>query len=402
MRTLLAVAIGKLLRYLLRLVRRGGGSALPGVVASKVQPKLLSNALSSCPKGLVVVSGSAGKSSTTLQLVRLLENHGLRVFTNPSTANIKQGLFAAVLKESNLRGEIDYDIAVLEWDEGHGAALASDFEIRLAVLTNVLSDQLDRFVDPELVSEKLAVIASRAKVVIANTDDKNLTQFLTNHPESYGFGLSDLLLREPSAPKYALNFGGHPMLTKQVEVSGSHPYVVGFHDFGAEVGVDSPELALNYAGALLAASKLIELDHDVVRKQFASQRGVFARNELTEILGRKVNLRLVQNPTSFQLNLDELSGDESPLMLMAGRDIHDPSWLWTVDFSKLKRVDVVGGFNAYELALRLSVAGVEIGEVHPEIPDATQAFFSLPGEKATILFSADAMRRFRRHTKVAK
>ena len=89
-------------------------------------------------------------------------------------------------------------------------------------------------------------------------------------------------------------------------------------------------------------------------------------------------------------------------MLMAGRDIHDPSWLWTVDFSGLTRVDVVGGFNAYELALRLSVAGVEIGQVLPEIPDATRAFFDLDGENPTILFSADAMRRFRRHTKVAK
>jgi hypothetical protein len=115
-----------------------------------------------------------------------------------------------------------------------------------------------------------------------------------------------------------------------------------------------------------------------------------------------VNLRLVQNPTSFQLNLDELAGNESPLMLMAGRDIHDPSWLWTVDFKNLKRVDIVGGFNAYELALRLRVAGCEVGKVLPEIPEATAAFFELQGPNPTILFSADAMRRFRRHVKVAK
>lgn len=402
MRTLLAVAAGKLLRRLLRVFRRGGGSALPGVIASKIDPMLLTKALGSCRKGLVVVSGSAGKSSTTFQLVKLLENHGLKVFTNPSTANIKQGLFAAVLKESNLLGQIDYDIAVMEWDEGHGAALAEQFDIRLAVLTNVLSDQLDRFVDPELVVEKLQKIASAAEIVVANADDKNLTQILTEHQQVFGFGLSDELISIAEAPKYALNFGEHPKLEKQVKVWGRKPYVVGFNDFDTSVPVDSPELALNYAAALLAASKLIEIDHDKVRVQFQSRQGVFARNELTEIYGRGVNLRLVQNPTSFQLNLDELSGDENPLMLMAGRDIHDPSWLWTVDFSSLKRVDIVGGFNAYELALRLSVAGVEIGEVFTEIPDATEAFFKLPGNKPTILFSADAMRRFRRFTKVAK
>ena len=148
MRTLLAVAIGKLLRSLIRIVRRGGGPAFPGVVARRIDPVLLGRTLDSYQYGVVVVSGSAGKSSTTYQLVKLLEDHGLRVFTNPSTANIRQGLFAAVLKESDIRGRINYDIAVLEWDEGHGAALASELTIRLAVLSNVLSDQLDRFVDP--------------------------------------------------------------------------------------------------------------------------------------------------------------------------------------------------------------------------------------------------------------
>ena len=68
-------------------------------MANKLDPKLLFNALSAHDHGLVVVSGSAGKSSTTSYLVTLLEAHGLRVFTNSSTANIRQGLVAAVLKQ---------------------------------------------------------------------------------------------------------------------------------------------------------------------------------------------------------------------------------------------------------------------------------------------------------------
>jgi lipid II isoglutaminyl synthase (glutamine-hydrolysing) len=404
MRTLLAVTIGKLLRSLIRIFRRGGGSAFPGVVASRIDPNLLTKALKSCQVGLVVVSGSAGKSSTTYQLVKLLQSHGLKVFTNPSTANIKQGLFAAVLKESNLRGEIDYDIAVLEWDEGHGAAMATQLPIRLAVLTNVLSDQLDRFTDPELVTEKLRLICLEAQTLVVNADDKNLAQFAIEHQQAIGFGLTNELFESSIAPQYALNFGQHPQIAKQVLVKAgdSGHFSVAASGKSFEVPVDSASLALNYAAALAAANQLVRIDETLVNRQFSSREGVFARNEKTEISGRRVNLRLVQNPTSFQLNLDELSGAEAPLMLMAGRDIHDPSWLWTVDFSGLNRVDVVGGFNAYELALRLSVAGVEMGQVLPEIPDATKAFFDLDGDNPTILFSADAMRRFRRHTKVAK
>jgi hypothetical protein len=111
---------------------------------------------------------------------------------------------------------------------------------------------------------------------------------------------------------------------------------------------------------------------------------------------------LVQNPTSFALNLDEISGSERPLMLMAGGDIHDPSWLWTVDFSKLDSVDVVGGRNAHELALRLRYQGVKIGAIEPDADKSSELFLSLQGPSPTILFSADAMRRTRRYLGLAK
>ena len=402
MRKVLAVAIGKLSRYLLRLVRRGGGSALPGLIAATLYPPLLTEAMRSMPQGVIGVSGSAGKSSTTHQLVKLLQAHGLRVFTNPSTANIRQGLFAAILKECSPAGKLDYDIAVLELDEGHGAALAKDLGIRVVVLTNVLSDQLDRFVDPELVSEKLAEIAKTSKEIIVNVDDKNLTQFAHQHQSVFGFRLAKDLSEAKNAPRYALNFGPHPAIDSQVEVDYKDGFRVVFDDQEYSLTVDSAELALNYAAALLASSRVVKLDPSLVRALFSSSEGVFARNEKAVIRDRAVNLRLVQNPTSFQLNLDEISGTEKPLMLMAGRDIHDPSWLWTVDFTKLKRVDVVAGFNAYELALRLKVAGVQIGLIEPDIARSTEEFFKLDGTDATILFSADAMRRFRRYTKVAK
>lgn len=401
MRRFLAVATGKLLRYSLRVIRRGGGSALPGLVASKICPDLLRSSLSTLPEGIVVVSGTAGKSTTTHILVKLLEAHGLRVFTNPSTANIRQGLFAAVLRVSKLNGALDYDIAVLELDEGHGAALSKEFPIRLAVLTNVLSDQLDRFGDPEVVAGKLEEIALQAAALIVNADDKNLCQFAIRHRSVTGYGVADST-DSSQRPEYALNFGEHPEIEKVVTVSSVDGLRIESGGKSFRTGQESTELALDVAAAYCAAVQLRELNDDNVREILASRAGVFARNEQVEIRGRDVNLRLVQNPSSFQLNLDELAGDEGPLMLMAGRDIHDPSWLWTVDFSSLSKVDVVGGFNAAELALRLRVAGVKVEAVEPGISEATELFFSLPGDRAAILFSADAMRRFRRYTKVAK
>lgn len=403
MRSFLAVVVGKTARFLLRLVRRGGGSALPGTLAALIDPQLLKRAIDSAPAGLVVVSGSAGKSSTTKILVALLQAHGLKVFTNPSTANIKQGLYAAILQFSDLRGRIDSDIVVLEWDEGHGASLAHQLKPDLAVITNVLSDQLDRFIDPEVVTEKLAAISKSSKRVVLNFDDRNLTQ-IADLSKTVGFSLGDQVTA--NRPSYAMNFGPHAHPAAQVIVTSVSPGCVKLTLAGESVEIatsfDSTHEAMNIAAAITALAELVEPDLEVVSNTIHGLPPVFARNELVEIRGRQVRLMLVQNPTSFALNLAELDGSESPLMLMAGADIHDPSWLWTVDFSKLEKVDVVGGRNAHELALRLTYQGVAIGQVAVEADEAAEAFLALPGENPTILFSADAMRRTRRYLGLAK
>ena len=400
MRAILAVAIGKLLRFLVRLVRPGGGSALPGVFANKLDPKLLSNALAALDHGLVVVSGSAGKSSTTSYLVTLLEAHGLRVFTNSSTANIRQGLVAAVLKQGNWRGRLDSDIAVLEFDEGHGAVLAKELEVRLAVLTNVFSDQLDRFNDPDDVIEMLKQIGSSAKTVVLNVDDKNLAQLEFTAPV-IGFGLSAEMAKTQRA-NYALNFGPHPAISAFTE-AGKNSVIVHSEGETTYVTTSLPEhQALNLSAAVAALHQLIEPSGSIIRSVLGELKPVFARNEKVVVSGVDVTIRLVQNPTSFQLNLDELVPDQTPLMFMAGRDIHDPSWLWTVDFSKVNRVDIVGGFNANELALRLAFAGVQVGAVIEDATKAADSFLALPGTGHTLLFSADAMRRVRRHWGLAK
>ena len=398
--------LGKSARFLLRLVRRGGGSALPGTIARVIQPNLLQNAIASAPLGLVVVTGTAGKSSTTKALAALLRAHGLTVFTNPSTANIQQGFFASILEFGNLRGQIKADVVVFEWDEGHGAMLSASLRPRLAIFTNVLSDQLDRFVDPELVAEKLAEIARNSEVVIVNSDDKNLTQFAHAHRHALGYGLGSKLLGGPLAPAYAINFGPEPLVEKAASLESLSGTNLTMRLNGSEFslkqfGEGLPQ-GLNLVAAVLAAGQILPLDAQKVTQTIAELPVVFARGEIVTIRNRQVQLMLVQNPTSFQLNLEALSVEASPLMLMAGRDIHDPSWLWTVDFSRLKKVHVVSGYNAFDLALRLRYAGVEVLSVLPEIDQAVEHFFTLQGQRPTIIFSADAMRRTRRYLGLAK
>ena len=126
---------------------------------------------------------------------------------------------------------------------------------------------------------------------------------------------------------------------------------------------------------------------------------VFARGEITTVNGVDVEFILVQNPMSFQLNLDNLPPDQEQVMVAIGRDVHDPSWLWTVDMKNMPSIDIVTGFNYAEMALRLAYDEIPVGEVVPELEDALAKFFGLPAPKSgrrTVIFSADAMRRTRR------
>jgi UDP-N-acetylmuramyl tripeptide synthase len=114
MRLFLAVLVGKLVRQVVKL--RGGGSAYPGRFALFVYPNLLKRTLSNFRLGVVLVSGSNGKSTTTSLTVAALESQGLKVFTNSSGSNMPRGIGSAIIHSARLSGEIDADIAVIEVD----------------------------------------------------------------------------------------------------------------------------------------------------------------------------------------------------------------------------------------------------------------------------------------------
>ena len=125
LKTAVAAFAGKAARRAARLRGGGsGGSALPGLVAEKIDPGFLAHALADVPGGIVVVSGTNGKTTTTKMLVALLRAHGRTVFTNPTGSNFTRGVISAMLSERLHRGRLQADIAVLELDEAHALHLS--------------------------------------------------------------------------------------------------------------------------------------------------------------------------------------------------------------------------------------------------------------------------------------
>ena len=410
LRYLPALILGRLVRVLVRIFRKGGGSALPGLILSKIAPGILNRTLSSFRDGLIIVTGSAGKSTTTKMLVAIARAHGKTVFTNPSTANILQGFYSTIIEKSDTLGRISADVAILEMDEGHAELLTRTVSPRQVTVMNVMEDQIDRFVDPELVRETLTKVAARAKShVVLNADDQNTILMASSvSADTTWFGVSEQLRTEEknglaTAPTF---LPAQPRPTPRIQAESRQGPRVTASDqvFGTiefELSNRGVHFILDAVAALESARSYLQDDFDtaVAVEVLSSLPPVFARGEVSTVNGEPVEFVLVQNPGSMQLNLDNLDGQTEQVMFAIGRDVHDPSWMWTVDYSNLKHVDMVSGFNAYEAALVLEYNEVEVVAVQDDLDKAIEAFFAMPkpvtGIK-TVIFSADAMRRLRR------
>ncbi|WBU38491.1 Mur ligase family protein [Homoserinibacter sp. YIM 151385] len=406
-----AILLGRLARFVARLRKPGGGSAVPGLVVNRVAPGFLPETLSGFRDGLVVVSGSSGKSTTTKMLVTILEAHGRRVFTNPSTANIAQGLTSALLERVSLSGRIDADLAVLEMDEGHGAAIAPRLRPRVVVLTNVMTDQIDRFFDSERVQGMLGRIAARASErVVLNGDDAMLAELeLPGGVAVDRFGVS-AEVRDASPRGLGLARETAERLASGVVVESStgRSAVVSLDGSRVELALPAKGLhyALDAAAALASARGILGADFDAgtAAAAISGMTAVFARGEITTVRGQQVEFVLVQNPASYQLNVDALDEGLDQVLVAMGSDVRDPGYFWPVDPARIGRARIATGVKAHEFALHLAYHGVEVDRVELDLARAVDDFLALPAPERgvkTIIFTADSMRRIRSHLGLA-
>ena len=172
-RQMISTIIGKSVKKVAKL--RGGGSALPGLVIEKIDPKYIQRTLRNLPQGVVIISGTNGKTTTTKIIVELLESVGLKVFTNRTGSNFSRGVAAALLDEVNLRGKLEADIAVLELDEAWAVKFVQMVRPRFSLLLNVMRDQLDRFGEIDNTASLLQKIAeATTDTVVLNRDDPRI------------------------------------------------------------------------------------------------------------------------------------------------------------------------------------------------------------------------------------
>lgn len=415
--------IGRAVRHASRLLHHGG-SALPGKVVERIDPGFLARTLSSLPYGVVLVSGTNGKTTTTRMVASMLSDMGLRVFTNPTGSNFTRGVVSSLLTQVSTFGHLHADIAVLELDEAYAVHFVRQVRPRYALLLNVMRDQLDRFGEIDNTARLLAHVArATTGTVVLNREDPRIARLADEVQPGVQvryFGLSQALRSYfPSDD----DMHNTDMQAAAVQAAGAQPtgagsstatatatssvtydpdrlnadvtlthvgdheatYRIADHDIATSVKLEGVYNLFNAAAAATVVRAVtadtpqgVASDDDLIAS-LSRVTPAFGRGETISVGGTPVELLLVKNPMGFRLSLASFPPAGHDTMIIINdeyADGRDMSWLWDVDFTGLRGTGVatVSGTRAWDMALRLEYDQVPVSHVDTDLEQAVADF----------------------------
>lgn len=381
--------LGKVVRKVARL--RGGGSALPGLIIEKIDPDFTKDILNSLPQGVVIVSGTNGKTTTTKMVVELLESQGLKVFTNRTGSNFARGVTAAILGDIDYKGNLDADIAVLELDEAHAVKFVDIIPPKYSLLLNVMRDQLDRFGEIDTTARMLEHIAkATSHTVVLNREDQRVSAIadkLDTHTKVEYFGLHpDLRSSFPNDDdihndRHLPTELNADVTLEAIENNDEATFKFDNKTVSTKLKLTGVYNVYNAAAALALVRSIVTVNYNekALLKALSEITPAFGRGEKLFVHGQPLELVLVKNPGGFRLALKSFSPKDWATMIAINdnyADGRDMSWLWDVDFASLKitGVDQVSGSRAYDMALRLQYDEIEVSHVETSLKAALDNF----------------------------
>ena len=441
------VVIGRCVRHLARLTHHGG-SALPGKVVERIDPGFLARTLSQLPYGVVLVSGTNGKTTTTRMVASMLSDLGLRVFTNPTGSNFTRGVVSALLTEVSLTGKLNADIAVLELDEAYAVHFVKQVKPRYSLLLNVMRDQLDRFGEIDNTARLLGHVAEATTgTVVLNREDPRIAALAGKVPHDTAvryFGLAKALKHYfPTDDEMNAELTGAAKIAGHAETAataagnagdaeqaqpGQMPanehcadvtlvevrdhaatFLMDGHNHDTAVKLEGVYNLYNAAAALALVRAVaadvpqtaMRSDADALIKAVSGVTPAFGRGEVIEVNGSPVELLLVKNPMGFRLSLASFAPERCDTMIAINdeyADGRDMSWLWDVDFTSLRTAGVamVSGVRAWDMALRLGYEEVPVAKVDTDFEHAVTEFVTAnPGKPKHMYCTYTAMLKAR-------
>ena len=400
LRTVLSVAACKLTRTVLRKTGRGG-TAIPGIVAIKVDPGILTAV--SRDMQTVVVTGTNGKTTICNMTEHAVTACGFRCRRDRSGANLLHGIASDLICNADWRGRPRCPYAVIECDEAALKQVAEYITPAAIVVTNLFSDQVDRYgsVRNTLEEIRAGVEKCPSSTLVLNADEPlsaSLSLHVPNKIVWYGMNrsvgtrgtvdLSDAGVCPECGSAYEYDWHiyahlggfrcpkcGWQQQSPDVEVlsidrTGPDGSIVQMQigKNRQEVHIALPAVYNVYnAAAAIAASAALGLPEQKAAASLSDVRPSFGRMETFDLSGVRVQMILVKNPAGCNQAFTYVTStgeDYTAVLLLNNRtgDGLDYSWIETTDYEKLcadphLQQIYVGGDRAQDLYDRLLRAG---------------------------------------------
>jgi len=400
MRRFTAINIAKQASFWSRVFGRGGGGALPGLLAERIDPRVVAKLTRNLKSGVILVTGTNGKTTTAKMITEILEESGLEVVNNSGGSNLTRGIASALIAEASIFGKIRKDIGVYEVDEATMPQVANLVEPIAVVVTNIFRDQLDRYgeVDKTAAILKEAISKHPKTTLVLNADDPMVTTLGEKHKKTVYFGVNDEKIE--AASDLAIDIKDCPVCANELLYKSRYYGHIGIYlckkckfkrpapDITAEglkltkdrlsakiiikkkpKTLDLPIGGLynlyNALGAISLTSTL-GVKAEIIFHALCDLAPAFGRMEKLVTDEKEVTINLVKNPTGFNQVLENIvPSDNMNTLLIALNDNFadgtDISWIWDVDIELLKsnfRRIVLSGIRTEDLALRLKYADV--------------------------------------------
>ena len=356
----------------------------------------------SAGREIALVSGTNGKTTTTRLLAAALARGG-PVASNLLGANLPPGL-AATLATAPAGVP-----AVLEVDEAWLGRVVSATSPRAIALLNLSRDQLDRNNEVRhLSSVWRAALAGRDTTVVANADDPLVV---------WGAAQASRVVWVAAGQPWTSDAAGCPSCGGRVRFSGpldgwscgecrlSRPspdvWIEGDHVvlqgglrqrlsivLPGRANTANAAMAMTLAGVLGVGAA----DSASAMAEVSEISGRYARFDVDGVTAR---LLLAKNPAGWLEVFDLLRPAPTPVVVAINARIadgKDPSWLWDVDFERLRgRFVVATGERGLDLAVRLRYAEVE----HTYVADLISAIRAVGGAEADVVANYTSFQQIR-------
>ncbi len=393
------IILGKAFSNLIQILNLGNGSTWPGHIALKINKDFLPEVLSKSKLKIILIAGTNGKTTTTALIRKALEDSGKTVIQNESGANLLNGIASTLILSTDYAGKLNQDFALFEVDENALPLVLKELTPDYIVLLNLFRDQLDRY-------GEVNTIAQRWKKSLEKLDDKTMLILNADDPlvaslfvipseaeESHPTNIKrKSVVEDPSIPvgmtisyfglqpsQFSTDKAQHAADSVHCPTCGEKLtfQAIAFSHLGdwqcKKCGLTRPKV-LTHKFAIyplpgmynkynvLAALQLLEqigLTNEQIEDAFTTFEPAFGRQEIIEYKGKKVQLFLSKNPTSFNQSFETIRNLNAATLLLVLNDRvpdgHDVSWIWDVELPEIHKFKhiLVAGDRVYDMALRV-------------------------------------------------